>query len=127
MKLFSGKHEPVIPAVEAEGERRVQVDGGYTPDTLIVAAGKPVRLVFHRHDGSPCSKEVVFPEQDVRTSVAQDEDVAVELPPSEPGEYEFSVRHGHPARPTGHAMSPDRSQWRARRAGYPHRPLRRQS
>jgi plastocyanin domain-containing protein len=95
MKLFSRKHEPGIPAVGADGgEFRVEVDGGYTPDTLAVAAGEPVRLIFHRHDGSPCSEEVVFPEQHVSATLAQGEDVAVDLPPSEPGKYEFHCGMG---------------------------------
>ena len=58
-------------------------------DTLVVAAGEPIRLVFHRHDDSPCSEEVVFPDQGVRATLTQHEDVVVELPPSEPGEYDF--------------------------------------
>lgn len=88
MKLFSFKN-----AQEGEGsdgdEVRILVNGGYTPDTVTVAAGEPVRLVFHRHDGSPCSEEVVFPTQGVRATLARHQDVAVELPPSEPGDYEF--------------------------------------
>lgn len=52
MKLFSRKHTPGMAAARAEGdEHRVLVDGGYSPDTLFVAAGEPVRLIFHRHDG----------------------------------------------------------------------------
>ena len=90
MKLFSRKHTPDMPATSAEGgEHRIIVDGGYVPDMLFVAAGEPVRLIFHRLDGSACSEEVVFPEQDVRASLAQHEDVAVDLPASEAGEYEF--------------------------------------
>ena len=89
MKL-ARKHHPGISTARADGaEHRVVVDGGYSPDTLVVAAGEPVRVVFHRHDGSRCSEEVVFPEQKVRATLAQHEDVAVDLPASKPGEYEF--------------------------------------
>ncbi len=95
MKLFSRKHAPGMPATSAEAdEHRILVNGGYAPDTLVVAAREPVSLIFHRHDGSPCSEEVVFPDQDVRATLAQDEDVAVDLPPSEPGEYEFHCGMG---------------------------------
>ena len=91
MKLFSRHHAPDIPASRAEGgEPRVVVDaGGYSPDTLVVAAGEPVRVIFHRHNGSSCSEEVVFPDQGVRATLAQHQDVAVELPASQPGEYDF--------------------------------------
>lgn len=86
MKLFS--RHPVGPKASAAGAR-VVVDGGYQPDTIIVAAGEPARLVFHRHDGSRCSEEVVFPGQGVRATLPQHQDVEVQLPPSVPGEYEF--------------------------------------
>ena len=88
MKLFSSKHAREQEGIPG-GEVRILVDGGYTPDTVSVAAGEPMRLVFHRHDASPCSEEVVFPAQGVRATLARHEDVAVELPPSEPGDYEF--------------------------------------
>ena len=95
MKLFSRRRESGISIdTAATGEHRVLVDGGYEPDTLVVAAGEPVRLVFHRHDDSPCSEEVVFPDQGVRVTLARHEDVVVELPPSDPGEYEFRCGMG---------------------------------
>lgn len=90
MKLFKRKHTPA----GAAGEHRVLVDGGYLPDTLVVAAGEPVRLVFHRHDASPCTEEVVFPTQGVRAALPQHEDVVVDLPAGEPGEYEFHCGMG---------------------------------
>ena len=87
MSLFSRKHR--APAPSAGDGHNIVVDGGYRPGTLVVAAGAPVRLVFHRDDASPCSEEVVFPHQGVRATLPQHQDVAVDLPPSEPGEYEF--------------------------------------
>lgn len=91
MKLFSrSKH---TDTEEGDG-RRVVVDGGYAPETIVVSAGEPVRLIFHRLDASPCSEEVIFPEQGVRASLAEHRDVAVELPASEPGDYEFHCGMG---------------------------------
>ena len=95
MKLFTRKRESGTPGDTGSGERRILVDGGgYAPDTLVVAAGESVSLVFHRHDGSPCSEEVVFPHQGVRATLAQHDDVVVDLPPSEAGEYEFHCGMG---------------------------------
>ena len=95
MKLFSRKHvAPPLTAASDDGAPRIVVDGGYRPDTLIAAAGEPVRLVFHRHDASPCTEEVVFPSQGVRVTLPQHEDVAVDLPASAPGEYEFHCGMG---------------------------------
>lgn len=95
MKLFSHKHSAAAAGHTGEaGEHRVMVDGGYQPDTLVVPAGEPARVIFHRHDASACSEEVVFPDQGVRATLAQHEDVAVNLPASEPGEYEFHCGMG---------------------------------
>lgn len=89
MKLFSRKHEPSPPGDIGAGEHRILVGGTYAPDGLVVPANEPIRLIFHRHDASPCSEEVVFPDHGVRATLAQHEDVVVELPSSESGEYEF--------------------------------------
>ena len=89
MKLFSRQHEPATAAVSPDGPARIFVDGGYVPDTVSVAAGEPARRIFHRRDGSSGGEEVVFPDQGVRAALALHKDVVVELPPSDPGEYEF--------------------------------------
>lgn len=91
MKLFSNRNRPHS---EDDGAHRILVEGGYVPDTVVVPAREPVRLVFVRHDDSPCSEEVIFPEQGVRATLGEHRDVAVDLPPSEPGEYEFHCGMG---------------------------------
>ena len=95
MKLFLRKRRPGIEPGAAEvDEHQILVDGGYSPDRLVVAANRPVRLVFHRHDESACSEEVVFPDQGVRATLDRHADVVVELPPSQPGDYEFHCGMG---------------------------------
>ena len=41
-------------------EAMVLVKGGYTPDTIIVHHGKPVRLNFRREETASCSEKVIF-------------------------------------------------------------------
>ena len=96
MKLLARRHRTGSHPLEdaAGSEHRVLVGDGYDPDTLVVAAGEAVRLTFHRHDGSPCSEEVVFPDQGMRAMLTRHQDVVVELPPSERGEYEFHCGMG---------------------------------
>ena len=51
------------PAAAAKGgvqEVRITVKGGYTPDTVVVRAGKPVRLLFYRDETAEGSDRVVF-------------------------------------------------------------------
>ena len=84
--------EPV-PRV-ADGAARVEVRGGYVPDTIVTRAGRPLRLTFHRHESWPCSDRVVFADFGIAADLPAHEDVVVDLLPTEPGEYEFTCGMG---------------------------------
>ena len=75
-------------------EAMVLVKGGYTPDVIVVEAGKPVRLEFRREETAACSERVLFPDFGKTAELPEGENVAVELPPSEPGEYGFECGMG---------------------------------
>ena len=53
MNLFTTTHTPTVGA-SGDQEHRILVEGGYQPDMLVVAAGEPVTLIFHRVDVSLC-------------------------------------------------------------------------
>lgn len=71
-------------------EIMVLVKGGYTPDTIIVQHGRPVRLNFRREETASCSEKVIFPDFDRSADLPTGETVPVEFKPEEPGEYEFA-------------------------------------
>ena len=75
-------------------EVRVQVRGGYHPDTIRAAAGTSLRIVFRREESSSCSEQVVFPAFGKSATLPQGEDVTVNLLPAEPGEYQFTCAMG---------------------------------
>ena len=75
-------------------EVRVRVRGGYVPDTIHAEAGVPLRIVFRREESSPCSEQVVFPDFGRSATLPQGEQVAVDLLPEAPGEYEFTCGMG---------------------------------
>ena len=75
-------------------EATVLVKGGYTPDTIVVERGKPVRLVFRREESSPCSELVVFDDFGKSATLPEGEPVAVELMPTEPGRFPFTCQMG---------------------------------
>jgi plastocyanin domain-containing protein len=83
-------------AVGAGGvqEAFIVVKGGYSPDTIRVEAGKPVKLVFNRQEADPCSEKVVFDHFGVSADLPEGENVPVEFTPSEPGKYEFACQMG---------------------------------
>jgi plastocyanin domain-containing protein len=75
-------------------EAMVLVKGGYSPDTIVVRAGKPVRLTFRREESSSCSEMVVFGDFGKSARLPEGEAVPLELPPPKPGTYEFTCQMG---------------------------------
>ncbi|MGC1861004.1 MAG: tetratricopeptide repeat protein [Methylocystis sp.] len=75
-------------------EAMILVKGGYTPDTIIVRQGKPVRLNFRREETASCSDKVIFADFQKSADLPTGETVAVEFLPKEPGEFGFSCPMG---------------------------------
>ena len=88
--LFS-RGTAVAATTGAQGiqEVRVLVKGGYTPDTIVVQAGKPVRLQFYRDETADCSERVFFELFGVDQQLPPFQTTAVEFTPEKPGEYAF--------------------------------------
>ncbi|HVR79797.1 MAG TPA: cupredoxin domain-containing protein [Acidimicrobiia bacterium] len=94
--FWLSKPQGSLAAVGASGvqEAFIVVKGGYSPDTIRVEAGQPVKLVFNRQEADPCSEKVVFDAFGVSADLPEGENVPIEFTPSEPGEYEFACQMG---------------------------------
>jgi plastocyanin domain-containing protein len=68
--------------------------GGYTPATIRVEHGRPVRLRFRREETNPCSSFVVFGDSGISARLPAGKTVTVDLPPASPGEYPFTCHLG---------------------------------
>lgn len=91
--FFAAERAPTTAAAGAAGgpqEVTVAVHGGYSPSTIRVKAGAPVRLLFDRQETSSCSEEVVFGDFGIRTYLPAHETTAVTVTPVTPGVYEFT-------------------------------------
>ncbi len=75
-------------------EAMILVKGGYTPDTIVVEHGKPVRLNFRREETASCSDKVVFPDFQKAADLPTGHIVPVEFLPKEQGEFTFSCPMG---------------------------------
>ncbi len=75
-------------------EVMILVKGGYTPDTIVVRRGRPVRLNFRREETASCSEKVILADFDRSADLPTGEVVSVEFVPKEPGEYEFACQMG---------------------------------
>ncbi len=72
----------------------IVVKGGYTPDTIVVERGRPVRLVFRREESALCSERVILPAFDRSAVLPEGEEVPIEFIATEPGEYPFACQMG---------------------------------
>lgn len=69
---------------------KIQVQGGYRPDTILVQAGHPLTLTFERSDSNDCLAEVQFPDFGLRQPLPLGQPVRIDLPPLAAGEYSFA-------------------------------------
>jgi plastocyanin domain-containing protein len=95
--FFWLKRATGVRAAEVSGgfqEVMILVKGGYTPDTIAVRQGKPVRLNFRREETAACSDRVVFADFNKSAELPTGKLVAVELLPKSPGEYSFACPMG---------------------------------
>ena len=87
--LFSKGSQALAPTVAGVQEVRVLVKGGYTPDTIVVRAGEPVRLQFYRDETADCSERVVFEDFGIDAPLPAFQTTPVEFTPEEAGEFRF--------------------------------------
>ncbi len=94
--LFSGrKAKPAAAAVAADlQEITIIVKGGYTPDTIVVKKGLPVRLNFYRDETADCSDTVVFGDFSIRKPLPAFQTTPVEFTPDKEGEFVFTCGMG---------------------------------
>jgi plastocyanin domain-containing protein len=75
-------------------EQMILVKGGYTPDTIRVAAGRPVRLLFRREETAACSEHVVLADFGKSATLPMGQVVPIEFLSGEPGTHEFTCQMG---------------------------------
>lgn len=87
--LFSKTEAAKANIQQGIQELKIIVDGGYTPDRIIVALGQPVRLNFLRKDPSSCLEQVLLPDFHKALDLKLDRITPVEFVPTATGEYPF--------------------------------------
>lgn len=72
----------------------IEVRGGYSPATIRVRRGVPVRLVFDRRETASCSEEVVLGDFGIRRFLPAFQKTTIELTPRESGTFDFTCGMG---------------------------------
>ena len=67
----------------------VTVKGEYSPDLIVVQAGKPVRINLHRRESALCSEHVLFLDLNKQATLTPFKVVPLDLTPDKPGTYGF--------------------------------------
>lgn len=76
--------------VTVSGSVDIVVDGGYSPEVIVIARGKTTTLNFIRKDPTSCLEEIVLPDFKIRKDLPLNRKVVIEIVPKERGEYVYS-------------------------------------
>ena len=90
---FFGKHDQGQSQAQVKGnsqEARITVNGGYSPETVVLKQGVPAKLVFNRLDKSNCLKEVVFKDFGISEELPIKQDKIIEIDTIKAGEYTYA-------------------------------------
>ncbi len=88
------KKGTAVTEVAGVQEVNIMVKGGYSPDTIIVKQGEPVRLNFTRQEAAMCSEMVVFDKIDKSAELPEGKTISIEFTPGETGEIPFQCQMG---------------------------------
>jgi plastocyanin domain-containing protein len=90
--FFFGEREKAAARVGDGGIQvlHVMVKGGYSPDTLVVKRGRPVRIDFDRQETSSCSDTVVFGDFGISQPLPAFRTTPVQFTPEKTGTFEFT-------------------------------------
>ncbi|OGK19165.1 hypothetical protein A2866_05230 [Candidatus Roizmanbacteria bacterium RIFCSPHIGHO2_01_FULL_39_8] len=89
--FFLMKKEKVV---EVSGSVNIIVDGGYSPSTISIPAGKTTKITFLRKDPSNCLEEVVVPDFKIREFLPLNKKITVEITPKKTGKFGFECGMG---------------------------------
>ena len=90
---FFGKHGAAETSAQQNGKTQevtVTVDGGYTPNTVVLKQGVPAQVIFRRNDPSNCLSHVVFPDFGINQELPLHKDFPITIDTSKAGSYDYS-------------------------------------
>lgn len=90
---FFGKHTVSEATATVSHQRQVvnvDVNGGYSPEKIVLKQGVPAVLNFTRRDASSCLDRVVFSDFGINQALPQNEQQAIEIDTSQAGDYQWA-------------------------------------
>lgn len=77
-------------AAKAAQKATVTINGGYTPRSISVKAGKPVQLTFVRKEKAGCGDVIHFPTLGLKRSLKPGQKTVVQFTPKKAGAIPFT-------------------------------------
>ncbi|KRK63592.1 hypothetical protein FC72_GL001289 [Companilactobacillus tucceti DSM 20183] len=90
---FFGKHEVSEVSADVSNNAQsvdVEVNGGYSPETIVLKKGVPATLNFTRKDKSSCLDRVVFSDFGINEALPINQKEAIKIDTSKSGEYQWA-------------------------------------
>ena len=88
--FFGKRKTSETEAIMSDNKQKVEVvvNGGYTPNTVVLKQGVPASIVFDRKDPSGCFSHVMFPDFGVNEELPIGKQHSIDIDTSKPGEYQ---------------------------------------
>lgn len=90
---FFGKHTTATVTADGDADLQqvdVEVNGGYSPEQVVLKQGVPAVLNFTRKDASGCLDHVVFSDFGINQELPQNQTQTVTIDTSKAGEYQWA-------------------------------------
>lgn len=90
---FFGKHEVAEISADLSNDGQsidVEVNGGYSPETVVLKQGVPATLNFTRKDKSSCLDRVVFSDFGINQALPINKKEEIKIDTSKAGEYQWA-------------------------------------
>lgn len=89
---FFGERKGTVATTDETGVQqvRIMVQGGYSPDVVVVKQGSPVRLDFYRNETAACSEQVVFGDFGIARDLPAYKTTTIEFTPDQAGEFTWT-------------------------------------
>ncbi|ASG80361.1 cupredoxin domain-containing protein [Lactiplantibacillus pentosus] len=90
---FFGKHTTATVTADGDADLQqvdVEVNGGYSPEQVVLKQGVPAVLNFTRKDASGCLDHVVFSDFGINRELPQNQTQTVTIDTSKAGEYQWA-------------------------------------
>lgn len=90
--FFGKRKTSETEAIMSDNKQKVEVvvNGGYTPNTVVLKQGVPASIVFDRKDPSGCFSHVMFPDFGVNEELPIGKQHSIDIDTSKPGEYQYA-------------------------------------